>query len=70
MLGEVLGKIELAQIAQHTSAGLIGKRKYVTVYRGFVHNTTGRCPNEPRGEQEENKRRTRGKLPELTLVCD
>ncbi|KAA0709172.1 hypothetical protein E1301_Tti017617 [Triplophysa tibetana] len=38
-------------------------RKYVTVYRGIVHNTTGKSPAELLF-----KRRMRGKLPDLTSV--
>ncbi len=38
-------------------------REYVTVYRGIVHNTTGKSPAELLF-----KRKLRGKLPELTSV--
>lgn len=38
-------------------------RKYATVYRGIVHNTTGKSPAELLF-----KRKMRGKLPELTSV--
>lgn len=38
-------------------------RKYVTVYRGIVHNTTGKSPAELLF-----KRKMRGKLPDLTSV--